>query len=176
MPRRDTLLLNAPLWSFRLLRDLWEATGKTGRACVLHGNRGLLHFMVSFCLVLLKRIPPRFGCQQQDGNQNPFRNVFRKGFFVFYFSSLIYFRNAVFVAFTISLITRICCAVQPFNISSISALEESSPFCPDDSKSSARTFRLSAIATKTGRLNLVFPVSMWLMCVTETPTRSANCS
>lgn len=141
--------------------------------CIVTGAFFILWFPFVWCYC---KGSPRFGRQQQDGNQNPFRNVFRKGFFVFYFSSLIYFRNAVFVAFTISLITRICCAVQPFNISSISALEESSPFCPDDSKSSARTFRLSAIATKTGRLNLVFPVSMWLMCVTETPTRSANCS
>ena len=92
------------------------------------------------------------------------------------FYSLIYFRNAIFATFTISLITRICCIVQPFSNSSISFLEGSAPLCPSESKSSVRTFKLSAMATKTGRLSLVFPVSMWLICVTETPIRSANCS
>ena len=42
--------------------------------------------------------------------------------------------------------------------------------------SSVCTDKALAISTKTGRLNFVFPVSIWLMCVTDICTFSASCS
>lgn len=136
---------------------------KLAALVLLHRNRGLLHLMAFSCLLL-----PKKKCLISKNSLC--KNLQRE------FYSLIYFRNAIFAAFTISLITRICCIVQPFSNSSISFLEGSAPLCPSESKSSVRTFKLSAMATKTDRLSLVFPVSMWLICVTETPIRSANCS
>ena len=134
---------------------------KLAALVLLHRNRGLLHLMAFSCLLL-----PKKKCLI---SKNSLCKKFAEGVL---FAHIF----AIFAAFTISLITRICCIVQPFSNSSISFLEGSAPLCPSESKSSVRTFKLSAMATKTGRLSLVFPVSMWLICVTETPIRSANCS
>ena len=41
-------------FAFRLFTGLFGHQ-KTGRACALHRNRGLLHLMTPICLVLLKR-------------------------------------------------------------------------------------------------------------------------
>lgn len=83
----------------------------------------------------------------------------------------------VFAALTISLSIFICEIEQfskRFVKSSITELRVVAVL--SKSKSSALTSNAVAKDTSTGKLNFVFPVSMWLIWVVEIPIRSANSS
>lgn len=83
----------------------------------------------------------------------------------------------VFAALTMSLSTFIC-EIEQFSKrlikSSITELRVVAVL--SKSKSSALASNAVAKDTSTGKLNFVFPVSMWLMWVVEIPIRSANSS
>lgn len=82
-----------------------------------------------------------------------------------------------FAALTMSLSTFIC-EIEQFSKrlvkSSITELRVVAVL--SKSKSSALASNAVAKDTSTGKLNFVFPVSMWLMWVVEIPIRSANSS
>ena len=83
----------------------------------------------------------------------------------------------VFAALTISLSIFIC-EIEQFSkrLSKSPITELRVVAVLSKSKSSALTSNAVAKDTSTGKLNFVFPVSMWLIWVVEIPIRSANSS